>query len=276
MASNIGYVTETWSPVSGCTPVSRGCQNCYAARVARRFPHTHTKRERIGSDYNPAWPDIPVPFSTVVCHPERLEIPLHWRKPRVVLVPSMGDLFHDSVDVVFLAKVFAIMARAKQHTFLLLTRRAERMREWLGHELSPAPLPNVWLGISAEDQDTFDERSGILQTIPAAHYWVSLAPLLGPIEMNPWTLPDVAAPHRLPPIEWVVAECESGPKPRYCNEAWLVGLARQCEAAGVPYFCKQGHDLGGRVVKMPELAMNVGDDVEYRVWAQTPWARGTG
>jgi len=287
-ATSIEYVTTSWNPVSGCTPVSAGCANCYAARMARRFPQTHAgwlscnvcqgtgrqSGEAIGERLicpgcNGTGGRRP-PFSAIRLHPDRLSIPRHWRKPRVVLVPSMGDLFHEDVPDEFLCNVFGVMNSpdCRHHTFLVLTKRAERardlMRRWAARPVGnyplptyafPWPPPNVWLGGTICNQEEADRIVPIVLDTPAAHRWVSAVLRVGIVKT-------------VDRIEWVVAGCESGPGRRPAKADWFRSLRDQCVEAGVPFFLKQmaqNEDGTGKVVKMPEL-----DD---RVWAQTPWGR---
>jgi protein gp37 len=185
--SSIEWTDATWSPVTGCTKVSEGCRHCYAETMAKRF-----------------WGDRH--FGDVQCHPDRLEQPLRWRKPRRVFVNSMSDLFHPAVPDDFIDRVFAVMALCPQHTFQVLTKRPERMRAWFdgGEHLrmtrcfrnfqhytkpvGPWPLPNVWLGVSVEDQATADERIPVLLDTPSALCFVSAEPLLGEIDLGMWLL----------------------------------------------------------------------------------------
>jgi protein gp37 len=248
---------ETWEVVSGCTPVSRGCRLCYARRFAegrgRRF-----------------YPDG---FGRVRIHPERLEIPLRWRKPRRVFVCSRSDLFHEDVPDVFISFVFQNMV--PRHTFLVLTKRPQRMRDFMLTEVqrakdyadafkncpteamrnSPAakwareradsPLyPNVWLGLSVENQRAAEERIPLLLQTPAAVRFVSCEPLLEGLNLFPYFgLAFPGSPRPPARIDWVIAGGESGPGARPAAIEWFRSLRDQCRAAGVPYFQKQ---LGSR------------------------------
>jgi protein gp37 len=171
VSTGIEWTDEVWNPVTGCTKVSQGCKNCYAERVAERFWKGRS-------------------FGDVQMHPERLEAPLHWRTPRRVFVNSMSDLFHEDVDIGFVLAVWSVMAneRCRQHTFQILTKRPSRMLEILrdienGSGCSVA-LPNVWLGVSVEDQATADERIPLLLDTPAAVRFVSYEPAIGPIDFT--------------------------------------------------------------------------------------------
>ena len=223
--SGIEWTDATWNPVSGCTKVSPGCDHCYAERITERF---HGK----GS------------FERVVLHPERLEAPLHWRRPRRVFVNSMSDLFHAEIPRSFLESVFDVMRACPRHTFQVLTKRAERMERLCrdrdatpeevddGFELGVVPgltydLPNVWLGVSVEGTAGY-ARIRHLQRTPAAVRFLSCEPLLG-------ELPDLP----LEGIGWVIVGGESGPGARPTHPDWVRSIHAQCVAAGVPFFFKQ-------------------------------------
>lgn len=234
----IAWCEETWNPVRGCSRVSEGCRHCYAERVAARFSGPGKPYEGLAvmkSD-GPHW------TGKVRLVAAALDLPLRWRKPRRIFVNSMSDLFHKGLTDHEILKVFVTMARARQHTFQILTKQPRRMLEWflvcaddtvrpLAWAGVPWPLPNVWLGVSVEDQETADERIPLLLQTPAAVRWVSAEPLLGPIEfptmLRNW-------------IDWLVVGGESGPGARPMHPDWARGLRDQCVAAGVPFFMKQG------------------------------------
>lgn len=226
--SKIEWTDRTWNPVTGCTKVSQGCKNCYAERLYERF-NGH------GS------------FKNVICHPERLQQPMKWKKPCKIFVNSMSDLFHEDVPHNFIANVFSIMKRCPWHTFQILTKRPERMleilTEWSKQEDLPT-LPNVWLGVSVEDQKTADERIPLLLQVPAAVRFLSCEPLLGEINLNgylPDTYNDGTSVHQFYPnkIHWVIVGGESGPGARPMHPDWARSLRDQCKAASVPLFFKQ-------------------------------------
>lgn len=161
--SNIEWTEMTWNPVTGCTKISQGCKNCYAERMAKRLTAMGSERYRNGF--------------RVTLHPDLLGVPLKWRQPRVVFVNSMSDLFHEEVPESYIASVFVTMRQARQHTFQILTKRAER----LAALASRLPWPeNVWMGVSVEDARVVD-RIGYLQQVPAAVRFLSLEPLIGPL-----------------------------------------------------------------------------------------------
>lgn len=247
--SRIEWTDATWNPVTGCTRVSEGCRNCYMARTVPRF----------GQD---PW--------TVVLHPDRLEQPLRWKRPRRIFVNSLSDLFHEDVPDEFIGKVFVTMARATRHTFQVLTKRPDRMLKLLDDATLAFPcgmiagdaLPNVWLGVSIENQQTADERIPLLLQTPAAKRFISAEPLLGPIDLgqvnNPglaegqdfidslrgfaWTCtgPDYVDTCGIGVgINWVIVGGESGPGARPMHPDWARSIRDQCQAAGVPFFFKQ-------------------------------------
>jgi len=226
--SDIPFCTHTFNPVTGCPPDqhNEACrERCWAARLARRnLPYIHG---------GPG-----VPFSEIVYHPERLEEPLQWRKPRVVFVCSMGDLFHARVPFEFIDKVVSTMMEADKHTFLVFTKRAERMKQYMLYRsrYSPAakasgkwPPKNVWLFVSCSTQAEVDERVPLLLETPAAHRGVSLEPLLEPVDITDYC-------HSL---DQVIAGCESGPAARRAKCAWFRSIQEQCREAGVPCYVKQ-------------------------------------
>jgi protein gp37 len=214
--TNIEWTDATWNPVTGCTEVSAGCDNCYAKTFAERWRGVPGHHFEQGFD--------------VVLRPERLDEPLHWRKPRRVFVNSMSDLFHDAVPDRFIGEVFTRMGCARQHTFQLLTKRHGRMRSllrrWSEHRPRGGTCPDDD-GCSAP----VDAIPPLLET-PAAVRWVSAEPLLGPVDLTRW----LAAPGGL---SWVVVGGESGPGARPMHPGWARALRDQCGAASVAYLFKQ-------------------------------------
>ncbi len=285
--TSIQWTDAVWNPVTGCTKVSPGCAHCYAETVAGRFwptQYVHTvERGFIACrDYHGERMDRGRSFTDVVCHPERLEAPLRWRKPRRVFVNSMSDLFHEDVPAGFIDRVFAVMALTPDHTYQVLTKRAERMRDYvngLGGRLGelwdltnqptwvlPAgrsfprypedwPLPNVWLGVSVENQHFADERIPLLLQTPAAIRFVSAEPLLEPLNICPWIEADWSpslnwwkrSPVKLKPvIDWVICGGESGPDARPCRPHWLRQIVEPCKVSKTTAaFVKQ---LGSNIV----------------------------
>ncbi len=239
--SAIEWTESTWNPVTGCTKVSPGCANCYAERMARRL-------QAMGQ------PNYARGFQLAV-HEHVLETPLRWKRPQMIFVNSMSDLFHEDVPFDFVLRVFEVMRQAHWHTFQVLTKRAQRLEE-LAHSL---PWPsNVWMGVSVETRE-YIGRIDHLRRAPAATKFLSLEPLLGP-------LPDLD----LRGIDWVIVGGESGPRARPMEEAWVISIRDQCRAASVPFFFKQwggknkkraGRQLQGTTWdEMPRSAQNVSDD----------------
>lgn len=250
--SKIQWTDAVWNPVRGCSHISAGCANCYAARQAHRFD-TCSERSPYHGLTKPLDPWGRVRWSGEVRFvPEMLDAPLRWRRPRRVFVNSMSDLFHESVTDEQIAAVFGVMAACPQHVFQVLTKRPERMARWFEWfaTMSPGldgwPLPNVWLGVSCEDQRAADERIPLLLQTPAAVRFVSCEPLLGPVNFARSGLAfgvPLANGSRWfgskPGIDWVIVGGESGPGARPCDVEWIRSIVRQCRAAGVPVFVKQ-------------------------------------
>lgn len=274
--THIEWTDATWNPVRGCTKVSAGCDNCYAMTMAGRFsgpgqPYDGLTRKVNGRHQ---W------NGDIMLVPEKLDQPLRWTKPRRIFVNSMSDLFHPGVPDDFIDQVFAVMALARHHVFQVLTKRPERMREYLrqlseqqlwklrlreasGQSLRYGPtsrypdwpLPNVWLGTSVDDQATADERIPHLLDTPAAVRWISAEPLLGPVNLR-----EVWA--RMPSggqsltdslrdgLDWVVVGGESGPGARPMHPDWARSLRDQCAEAGAPFLFKQWGDWAGSVLTM--------------------------
>lgn len=232
--TGIEWTDATWNPITGCHKVSPGCDNCYAETFAERWRGTPGHYFEHGFD--------------VQLRPDKLDLPLRWKRPRRIFVNSMSDLFHDRVPDQYIAGVFAVMARAPQHTFQLLTKRHGRMRSLLNeHDFSHRvigpdeilwPLPNVWIGVSAENQQWADIRIPALLDTPAAVRWVSAEPLLGPLDLagNGFLSADE---FDRPGLSWVVTGGESGPAARPAHPDWFRSLRDQCQAAGVAYLHKQ-------------------------------------
>jgi protein gp37 len=234
--SSIEWTDATWNPVRGCSIVSKGCTNCYAMRQAHRSSGPGGAYEGLTklTKGGPVWTGA---IRTV---PELLDAPLKWKRPRRIFVNSMSDLFHEDVPENFITDVWRTMADAPQHIFQILTKRPERMRDWLLAGLSigdfiAKPLDNVWLGVSVEDQASADERIPVLSQTPAAVRWISAEPLLGPIYMPLY----LGRPTYEPRLHWLVVGGESGPGARPMHPDWVRSLRDQCAAAGVAFFFKQ-------------------------------------
>lgn len=282
MSTNIEWVCnsdgtkgKTWNPVTGCTKISIGCQNCYAERTARRLAGRY------------GYPEAPHHFD-VTLHEDRIYEPLDWKKPRRVFVCSTGDLFHEDVPSAraddFLVSVFAVMGMAHWHTFQILTKRARRMRDFMKTFQAfqnGCVSPNIWLGGSASTQPELDEIAPILLDTPAAVRFLSLEPLLGPVDLSNWLTcwvcmgtgegiggvecPICGGTGSDTRLSWVIVGCESGPHRRPCNIDWIRDVRDQCVMAGVPFSLKQ-REIDGKLVKMPEL--------DGQVWDQMPERRG--
>ncbi len=219
MADNsaIEWTNATWNPVTGCDKVSPGCAHCYAETFAERWRNVPGHPYRQGFDLR-LWP-------------QRLEQPLRWRRPRMIFVNSMSDLFHERIPEPFIRRVFDVMGEASHHTFQVLTKRHERLTE-----LAPRLTwhPNVWMGVSVENR-RFVHRVDHLREVSAAVRFISAEPLLGPLEGL-----DLAG------IDWLIAGGESGSRHRRCDPLWLRDLRDRCADEGVAFFFKQ---WGGRTAK---------------------------
>jgi protein gp37 len=209
-SSRIEWTGSTWNPVTGCDKVSAGCEHCYAERMARRLQGMGVAKYKNGF--------------RVTLHPEVLEAPLAWKKPQVIFVNSMSDLFHPGVPIDFVHSVFDIMKRADWHIFQVLTKRSRRLKRFQ-HQF---PWPdNVWMGVTVESQH-YTYRIDDLRATNAAVRFLSLEPLLGPI-------PDL----NLLGVGWVVVGGESGPGARLMKKEWVEDIQQHCHRQGVPFFFKQ-------------------------------------
>ena len=210
--SGIEWTEASWNPVTGCSKVSPGCAHCYAEALSLRF----------GWSRQPWLPEHAE--GNVVLHDERLEQPLRWRRPRMIFVNSMSDLFHELVPLSFIERVFTVMGMAEHHTFQILTKRHERMAALAPKLTWP---PNVWMGVSIENR-RWAERAEHLRRVPAAVRFISAEPLLGPLDGLD-----------LDGIDWLIAGGESGRGHRPVRAEWLRDLRDACEDAGVAFFFKQ-------------------------------------
>jgi protein gp37 len=229
--STIEWTEATWNPVTGCTKVSPGCDHCYAVRLAGRLQAMGNPRYRNGFE--------------LTVHEDQLRLPLSWRQPKLVFVNSMSDLFHPNVPSDFIAAVFDVMAEASRHTFQVLTKRPHRAAA-LAERLTWSE--NVWMGTSVEAQP-YVWRIDALRGVPAAVRFLSLEPLLGPVQ------PDLEG------IGWVIAGGESGPGARPAQLQWLRDIRDACRCAGVPFFFKQ---WGGRTSK------SGGRILDGKTWSEMP------
>jgi protein gp37 len=207
--SHIEWTESTWNPVTGCDEVSPGCAHCYAKTFAERFRGVPGHPYEFGFDLQ--------------LREERLRQPLEWKKPQVIFVNSMSDLFHPDVPFEFIQRIFEVMAEAHWHTFQVLTKRSERLAELAPKLHFP---DNVWMGVSVENQH-WTTRIDDLRTVPAAIRFLSCEPLLGPLDLD------------LTDIHWVIVGGESGHRARRMDPDWARGIRRQCQKDGVPFFFKQ-------------------------------------
>jgi len=208
--SKIEWTESTWNPVTGCSKISEGCDNCYAERMAKRLKAMGQQNYINGFE--------------VVCHPHMLDVPLKWKKSNMVFVNSMGDVFHEKVPLDFIKQVFGVMNIADQHFYQVLTKRAKRLLElsemikWDSH---------IWMGVTVESK-TFKYRIDYLRKTPAKIKFLSLEPLLGSLgELN------------LSGIDWVIVGGESGPRARSIEADWAREVRDQCIEQNVPFFFKQ-------------------------------------
>ena len=236
MSTEISWTDETWNPTVGCSRVSAGCDNCYAMKVAHRgLTEAHKgltfyddSGEHRSGNGGIDW------TGEVRVMPDRLDTPLHWRKPRRVFVDSMSDLFHDDVPVEFIQSVWVTMCKTPQHTYQVLTKRPARMMRLLNAApdwvVKLATLPNVWLGTSIENDRYARIRIPHLLRTPAAVRFLSVEPMLGDVDLHPYLDQGIG---------WVIVGGESGPGARPIDLAWVERVIVDCEAAGVPVFVKQ-------------------------------------
>jgi len=230
--TKIEWTEATWNPVTGCDKISPGCKNCYAERLALRLRAAGTTQYQNGF--------------LLTLQPKALELPIGWKKPRVIFVNSMSDLFHKNVPLSFIKQVFAVMQAAPQHQFQILTKRAERLGE-LDEQLQWGE--NVWMGVSVESSE-YRFRIAHLKKTGAKIKFLSLEPLLGPL------------PHLdLEGIDWVIVGGESGPYSRPMRPQWVRQIRAQCVAAKVPFFFKQW----GGVFKS-----RTGRTLDGKTWDQMP------
>ena len=224
MTSKIEWTDETWNPVTGCTPISEGCDHCYARRMANRL------KGRYG------YPDTD-PFQ-VHFRPGLLNRPLKWKQPRRIFVCSMGDLFHDDVDNLAYDSISNIIDRCPQHTFMILTKRPKKMKAIFETVMNPH-FNNLWLGVTAENQQRADERIPILLQIPAARRFVSIEPMLSNVKLRHEWLCDRGFCCDSGTISWCIVGGETGPGARKMEAEWAYSVRDQCISAGIPFFFKK-------------------------------------
>lgn len=254
MPTKIEWADYSWNPITGCEPISEGCKNCYAKRMANRF------RGRFGYPKDN-------PFEPGTFHLDKLHAPLDCKKPGRWFVCSMGDLFHDNVNVHFIDRVWATMRIAPKHTFMVLTKRPENILKYYRirkeHE-GFFESENIWIGVTAENQKTAEERIPILLDIPAAIRFVSIEPMLEDMNIMKWLYPGISYYEnertgekseysKLAKLDWVICGAETGPGKRWMETEWAISLQLQCEKANIPFFFKKSswsydnHKLGGKI-----------------------------
>jgi len=230
--SKIEWTETTWNPITGCTKISPGCQNCYAERMSYRLQSMRSPNYKNGF--------------TLTCHPHVLSLPFSWKKPQMVFVNSMSDLFHKDVPEKFIKNVFATMNLASHHQYQVLTKRADILEK-----MSPKLKwgESIWMGVSVESAD-YQDRIEHLKRTGAKIKFLSLEPLLGP-------LPNLD----LDGIDWVIVGGESGPNARPMKQEWVVDIQRQCIESKTPFFFKQ---WGGVNKK------KAGRLLKGKIWDQMP------
>lgn len=273
MISKIEWTQETWNPITGCLKISEGCKNCYAERMARRLAGRYGYQR--DDPFKPTF------------HDDRLAQPLKWRKPRRIFVASMGDVWAMSgwpkID-----EIFYVCHQAPQHTYMFLTKRIEaawyyfnspiykqstmKRHEFLKHD-------NIYLGVTAENQKRADERIPILLQIPAKVRFVSVEPMLGPVNISKYFMHSIHCPDmprdnepmswagssyrcKCSHLDWVICGCESGPGRRDTEWEWIDKLCQQCHVSNTPFFLKQAENADGTIDKMPQC--------NGMVWDQYP------
>lgn len=239
--SAIEWTEATWNPTTGCDRVSPGCDHCYALTLSKRLKAMGSPKYQLDGD-----PRTSGPGFKLTLHPTSLDVPHRWTSPRLIFVNSMSDLFHDDVPIEFIARVFDVIRETPQHTYQVLTKRAQRLSRVADELAWPS---NLWMGVSVESRrHTF--RLNHLRNVPAAVRFLSAEPLLGPIgEVD------------LHGIHWVIAGGESGANARPMEYEWVAELRDTCTSAAVAFFFKQ---WGGRTPKAG------GRELDGEVWDQLP------
>lgn len=239
--SAIEWTEATWNPTTGCDRVSAGCDNCYALTLAKRLKAMGNPKYQLDGD-----PRTSGPGFGVSVHPEALRIPYAWKRPKVVFVNSMSDLFHARVPLSFVKEVFKVMEETPQHTYQILTKRPQRLARVADHLDWPS---NVWMGVSVESVDQYD-RIRQLQRVPAAVRFLSCEPLLSALPAVP-----------LDAIDWVIAGGESGRNARPVDPEWIRHLRDQCVSARTPFFFKQWGGI---------RAKSGGRELDGLIWDEMP------
>ena len=238
--TKIEWTSLTWNPVHGCSRVSEGCRNCYAEQLSLRY----------GTTKKP-W-TVQNEQENVLLQRHKLKEPYRLKKPSMIFVNSMSDLFHEMIPDDYRQEIFGVMRDLPQHAFQVLTKRPQVAAEW------PDWPSNVWLGVSVERQKEAERRVPLLAGIPAAIRFISAEPLLGELNLVQW----------LSSLQWVIAGGESGPNARPMNPGWARSLRDQCVAAGVPFFFKQWGEHDERLVRVGK--QRAGHVLDGREWQQMP------
>ena len=247
MATKIEWTEKTWNPIHGCTKVSEACQNCYAEVMARRLQGNHIRGYEQGFK--------------VTLHPERLTEPLTWKKPTMVFVVSMGDLFHRDVPCDYIDQVMQVIRDNPQHTFQILTKRAERMAKYFMGGTSEGVPQNAWLGVTCESSNYYDRIDWLRWIEKAPVRFLSCEPLLG--EMNNINLDG---------IDWVITGGESGPCARRTPIEWFRGLRDACRRWNTPFFFKQWGAWGADGIKRSKYKNgSLLDGIEYKMMPGDSW-----
>lgn len=264
--TKIQWTNKSWNPVTGCTEISEGCKNCYAKKMAGRLKRNPTTSHKYRKGFK------------VTLHNDELNKPSTWKKPQKVFVCSMGDLFHQDVPYHFIDRVFATMAQNPQHTFQILTKRPKNMLAYYhsknfcmidqdktslstritsfdyngqdreAHVIVKWPLPNVWIGVTAETQETANTRIPLLMKAPAAIRFVSIEPILEEINLHrflfdtPYTPPLPVKQKNKNSPDWIIIGGETGPKARFAACGWFKLIQFQCKLANIPFFFKSSGD----------------------------------
>lgn len=244
--TSIEWTDRTWNPTTGCDRVSPGCDRCYALTMAKRLKAMGSPRYQ-----NDGLPRTSGPGFALTVHEDSIDEPRKWRKPSLVFVNSMSDLFHWDVPFEFIERVFTVMAETPQHTYQILTKRDSRLAQFADKLSWP---PNVWMGVSVESS-TYAFRAKDLLTVPAAVRFISVEPMLSALELD------------LTGIGWVIVGAESGRGARPMDLSWALDIRDQCEESGVPLFVKQLSGPGGHAIKDID---QFPEDLRIRQWPTGP------
>jgi len=255
MSTKIEWATETWNPIIGCSKISPGCQNCYAERMAVRLANmNHVAYYQAVTCPGPHQQPNKWNGKTYLVE-SALNKPFMWKKPRRIFVCSMSDLFHESVPFEWISMVYECVASNPQHTFLFLTKRPERMKSYFDYIQKTfkdagsqyIQLPNLYLGVTAENQEQANKRIPILLQIPAAKRFVSIEPMLESVTLK-----------QINYLDWVIVGAESGPGRRECHPEWVSNVVDQCKQSSIPVLVKQLY-INGKKVSLPKINGKVYD-----------------